>query len=118
MDKIPRSIDGLRTELGGIRDIKATIARLEEVRAELDEKATRAGRVRVGTLTEMKDLMRLSLDRLMVRLELMEARQILQDLNLEEFRSEVRVFTEGFHSNRKRIDSVEERVDTLESKSA
>lgn len=98
-------------ELGiELRAELATKAQLEDVRVELHAALeTKATVVQVDMLTEMVDLMRQSLDQIHHRMDRMEERQVSQDLKMEEFRSEVRVFGEGIKSNRGRIEKLESK---------
>ena len=57
-------------------------------------------------------------ERMDERFERMEARSLEQDLKMEDWRSDCRVFVEGFRDNQERIINVETRVDSLESKAS
>lgn len=50
------------------------------------------------------------------RFQRLEESFLRQELILEEWRSDCRIFTEGFRSNQERIGGLETRVDTLERK--
>jgi len=53
-------------------------------------------------------------DKMDERFDRLDDRFLRQELLMEQWRSDCRVFLEGFHSNRERIDDLENRVGRLE----
>jgi hypothetical protein len=60
--------------------------------------------------TEMFAFMRGRFEQIDSRFERIEAHLLRQDLNMEQWRSDCRVFTEGYKSNRDRIEKLENRA--------